>query len=274
MTHPLPSSGFAWVPMPWGRVLRSLPLQQLADHFFTTRDLSLGRPDDEDHDGWRMAADVIGVGERALWRVRQVHGTSVHVIEAGDRLPAPDGWPAADIMVTIDPCSALAIQVADCVPLLIADQRTSAVAAAHAGWRGTAAGVAIRTVDALSRNFDTRPGDLTAVIGPSIGPCCYEVGDELVDKFLCAGHDRQAVERWFSRSDTAVTKAVGGRSTLRLNLWRATCDQLEQAGVRRQNIHVAGLCTVTHRELFYSYRVYGPGTGRLAGVIRARGAAG
>ena len=130
---------------------------------------------------------------------------------------------------------------------------------AHAGWRGAAAGVPGAAVAALARAFGARPADLVAAVGPSIGPCCYEVGDEVREAMRGGALDGLDVEAWF-------TTGVRGRPFL--DLWRATADQLEAAGVPRGRIHVSRLCTVTHSEAFYSYRSDGAGTGRMAAIVR------
>ncbi len=163
--------------------------------------------------------------------------------------------------MTDDPSVALAIQVADCVPLLLADRQTGAVAAVHAGWRGTAAGAAPAAVTALVREFGVRPERLVVAQGPSIGPCCYTVGDELVDAFRAGGFARNA-DRWFVRDDTG---------SLKLDVWAANRDQLVSSGVPAAAIHAAGLCTSSRPDLFASYRRDGPGAGRIAAVIRSRG---
>jgi polyphenol oxidase len=261
--------GFHWTREPWGTALRSGPLSGVADHFFTTRQLRL-RGASEDAD-WAAAAATIGVPPERLLRVTQVHGRGAIVVRrddpAGrDRLIAAGsadgtvGRPEADILVSDDPAVALAIQVADCVPLLVAHRRTGAVAAVHAGWRGTVARVAEAAVDALGREFGAAPEDLVVAHGPSIGACCYEVGPDLVDAFEAGGFGAQ-IDRWFSRD---------GQGALRLDLWSATRDQLLAAGVRGEHIHQSGLCTASHPEWFASYRRDGPGTGRVAAVIRTR----
>lgn len=200
-------------------------------------------------------AGTAGVDPAALVRLRQVHGATVHVADGDGPAGAP---PEADIAVTASPDRAVAVQVADCVPLLIAGRQ--AVAAAHAGWRGTAANVAREAVEALVRLGEDRRG-LCAAIGPSIGPCCYEVGGELVDRFADAGW-HAAVDRWFTRPASAR----------HLDLWTANTDQLIAAGVPSSRIHVSGLCTKCHPAWFHSYRREGEGAGRMAGFIR--GAAG
>jgi polyphenol oxidase len=261
--------GFVWTTEAWGPALRCRRLGDVADHFFTTRQLWLrGESEDED---WRRVAAAIGVSPPRLLRLTQAHGTSVFVFRCGQvpsaAMPGPDGtpicdgqgWPQADIAVTDDPTVALAIQVADCVPLLLADPLAGAVAAVHAGWRGTAAGAVPAAVAALTREFGARPERLVVALGPSIGPCCYEVGDELIDAFRAGGFAR-TVDRWFTRDD------AGG---LRLDVWAANRDQLVGSGVPADSIHAANLCTAGRPDLFASYRRDGPGTGRIAAVIRS-----
>jgi polyphenol oxidase len=262
--------GFVWTTEEWGLALRCSALGEVAHHFFTTRQLRL-RGETEAAD-WRRVAGAIGVAPPRLLRLTQVHGCAVFVRRAGgsvqERSGRPSGpvtgdveWPEADISATDDPSVALAIQVADCVPLLLADRQTGAVAAVHAGWRGTAAGAAPAAVTALAREFGVRPERLVVAQGPSIGPCCYTVGDELVDAFRTGGF-AQNVDRWFVRDDTG---------SLKLDVWAANRDQLVASGVPAAAIHAAGLCTSSRPDLFASYRRDGPGAGRIAAVIRSRG---
>lgn len=259
---PLPD-GFAWASARWGPVLTSTALSPVFHHFFTTRQLRF-RGGEEGPRDWARVADELGVHPDRLLRPRQVHGTSIVIKRRDDET---SGWetgrPRADIILTDDPTVAVAVQVADCVPVLIADRRTGAVAAVHAGWRGTARRVVEVAVRALGEAFRSRPSDLAAALGPAIGPCCYEVGSELLDVFAAAGHPPAERNRWFARSED-------GR--VRLDVPLANRDQLLAAGLAPDAIHVAGLCTASHPELFYSYRREGQGTGRIVGVIKARGA--
>jgi purine-nucleoside/S-methyl-5'-thioadenosine phosphorylase / adenosine deaminase len=267
--------GFVWTAESWGAGLRSSPLGRVADHFFTTRQLWL-RGGSEAAD-WASVAAAIGVPEFRLLRLTQVHGCGVLIHRVGDEVggletgtprraveddASESFWPEADILVTDDPSVALAVVVADCVPLLIADPRSGAVAAVHAGWRGTAAGAAPAAVAAMVREFGARPERLVVAEGPSIGPCCYTVGAELIDAFVTGGFAGE-IDEWFTRD------ATGG---LRLDLWAANRDQLMACGVPGRSIHRSGLCTASHPEWFASYRRDGPGTGRIAAVIRSRGA--
>ena len=246
MLPPIPDS-FRWTDESWGPALRCRPLEAVAPHLFTTRKLQLTSDAD-----WQRVAVAVGAARVAT--LTQVHGRAVVVVRQ-----APQGRPEADVLVGDNPEVALAVRAADCVPLLIADRVNGAVAAVHAGWRGTAAGAATAAVDALAREFGSKPQDLVAAIGPSIGSCCYEVGTELVDAFAAAGHERYLVDRWF-------LAPRGGR--LRLDVAGANRDQLVLAGVPEEQIHLSGLCTAMELEVLTSFRVEKEKAGRIAGVIR------
>jgi YfiH family protein len=251
------ADGFLWKQEPWGPSLRSITLGREADHLFTTRQLRL-RGDGE-RDEWALVAHALGVPAERLVRLSQVHGCDTVIVRRGDPVPVEgNSWRRADILATDDPTLALAVQVADCVPLLMAERGGRAVAAVHAGWRGTCSGAAVAAVKALERAFDVRPEDLVVALGPSIGACCYVVGDEVLERFAasCAG-----AARWFQRH---------ADGSLRLDLWAANVDALQAAGVPRAAIRVPRLCTACHPELFHSYRRDGRGTGRVAGAIRGR----
>jgi YfiH family protein len=271
---PQPSGDFEWVQAGWGAALRCRPLARIAPHVFTTRELRLDGLLDQDGENWSMLTRELGVELDALVRMRQVHCVDVFIAEHGDStkkgvrphfcqkmgsdpffVPTPvSDWPQADIAVSDDPTLALSVRVADCVPILLADRRTGAVAAIHAGWKGTAEGAAVVAIRSLASRFDTAPADIVAAVGPSIGPCCYEFGADLVQRF--SAHPEAST--WFSAGDNP-----------HLDLWRATRDQLERAGVPDSQIHVAALCTYDHPALFHSYRRDGKKAGRLVAAIRS-----
>jgi hypothetical protein len=255
---PVPDS-FFWTTESWGPALRCRPLDSIAAHFFTTRKLELSRPE-----GWQRLTDALGAGRTVT--TTQVHGNTVVTIKSCSEIPA--SRPEADVLITDQPDLAIAVRAADCVPLLLADSMTGAVGAVHAGWRGTAAGVATAAVQAMIGEFGTRPADIVAAIGPAIGVCCYEVGSELVDAFAAAGYSRDLVDRWF----LAVPPSPGGRryAPLRLNISGANRDQLVLAGVRTENIHCSGLCTAMHLDVLTSYRAEREKAGRIAAAIKAR----
>jgi YfiH family protein len=263
MLPPIPDS-FRWTDESWGPALRCRPLEAVAPHLFTTRQLQLTSDAD-----WQRVAVALGAAHVAT--LTQVHGRAVVVardVPEGKPFDVAQGKPEADVLVGDNPDVAVAVRAADCVPLLIADRATGAVAAVHAGWRGTAAGAAAAAVDALAREFGSKPDDLVAAIGPSIGACCYEVGTELVDAFAAAGHARHLIDRWF----LAPPPPRGSRERARLHLdvAGANRDQLVLAGVPEAHIHLSGLCTAMELNLLTSFRVEKEKAGRIAGVIRPR----
>jgi len=185
--------------------------------------------------------------------LRQVHGS--HVVGLAT---AADALPEADAVVALRldrPQRSLAVRTADCVPILIADDRGRAVAAVHAGWRGTAASVVRRCVERLCES-GIDPAELRAALGPAVGPCCYTVGDEV----------GRAVAAATGVAETRITRRIGP-TELRLDLRAANRRQLEAAGVDPQRIGSAPWCTACSPELFFSYRRQGRAAGRMMACI-------
>ena len=273
MILPQPGDAFEWMEAP-GSALVCRPLERFARHFFTTRAWPLGSATAGSNlASWNGVARAMDVEPAHLLRVHQVHGASVVVQRTSESVV---GGADADIVLSNDPAVALAVQTADCVPLLIADRRTSAIAAAHAGWRGTALGVAQATVRSIAREFGGRPSDLIVAIGPSIGPCCYEVGADVRARFDAAGFSEAEVARWFlsEPQPSAANPLLGGLSNTSrpghwfFDLWTATSDQLIAAGVPHHQIFGSELCTASHPDAFCFHRRDGSRAGRMVAVIR------
>lgn len=273
---PQPNDAFEWVQAEAGPALVCRPLVELAQHIYTTRHWALGaRTAGDEADAWAEIANAIGVDAELLVRVHQVHGTSAIIAGGEDR--DRHGVDNADIIVTGDPTHALAVQAADCVPLLVADRGTGAVAAAHAGWRGLAARVPSTVVAVMRRQFGSRPPDLLAAVGPSIGACCYEVGADVVQRFQRAGFGLDRISQWF-RDDGPASRAANpsmpglARAPRSdhwfFDAWSSARDQLIAAGIPAAQVFVAELCTASHAGTFCSYRRDGPPAGRIAGAIR------
>ena len=248
------SREFAWAAAPWGLALQCRALGPVA-HGWTTRQLQLRGSVEAERAGWAAIGKAVGLWPDSLVRLDQVHGAAVHVTTS-----RPCATPEADIVLSDVVDRVVAVQVADCAPILTANRSGRFVAASHAGWRGTADDVAGVTVRALADRYQTSPDTLSAAIGPCIGPCCYEVGEELVDAFRAKGWSEAECTRWF----------VHRNGKLFLDVWRANADQLERAGVPAGQTFLSRLCTACHPDWFSSYRREGAGTGRLAGYIRAR----
>ena len=184
---PDPAAPFAWERAPWGWVLTCAPLARLGRHGFTARDLDPGRGAGPDG-AWASIAAWLDVPVASLWRLDQVHGCWALRVDAS-ALPAGEALPSADAAITTRTDVAVAVKAADCVPILLAHP-DGAVAAVHAGWRGTAQGIAGRTVTDLAAAAGGSTRDILAAIGPSIGPCCYEVGPRSARRSTSRGSPR------------------------------------------------------------------------------------
>ncbi len=180
-------------------------------------------------------------------RVRQVHGNRTARLTGATR-PVEE----ADAVVTSAPGIAACVSVADCVPILIADPESGAVAAVHAGWRGTLAGVAERAVRALGEAHGARPGALLAAVGPAIGPCCYEVGPDLARRF---------------RDELGPATGNPSPGQARVDLWLANEAVLRRAGLDRRHVDTLRRCTSCEDAAFFSHRRDGGRTGRQVGFI-------
>jgi YfiH family protein len=184
--------------------------------------------------------------------MKQVHGRTVRFVSGSALLPE------CDALATTEPGLGVIVQSADCVPLLFWASRRRAVAAVHAGWRGTMLRVASETVEALGRELSCSPEELHVAIGPSIRACCFEVGSEVVEAFAESGHDLAHIKK----------PGPGPRDHLDLILDNRI--QLEEAGVPAEQVYDSGRCTVCENDKFYSYRAEGKGVGRVMGVIGLR----
>jgi YfiH family protein len=251
MADPQPTGPFEWTQEPWGRALRCAALP--TRHLFTSRDLMLRHDDDE----WAAVAGSLGVTPERLLLIKQVHGVQAAVVRRGWQPP----WsrPQADIIVTDDPSVTIGVRIADCAPVLLFDRRLGVAAAAHAGWRGTAAGASTVAVETLQREFGSRAADLVAAIGPCLGACCGEVGPDVVETFRARGAAAESIEAWF-------TPGRGDRSLL--DLERANRDQLARAGIEPRSIFKSGLCTKTYQDRLHSYRAARDGAGRMVAAVR------
>lgn len=248
---PAVAPDFEWRSTPAGRALVCTVLDPLAPHVFTSRDAPLRSGTNEPDYG--AIGACVGLTAPHVLRVRQVHGRAVLVASADATGKATVG--DADALITTHDGRAASVRVADCVPILLADRHGRVVAAVHAGWRGTAAGVASATIDAIA-GLGVPASDLIAAIGPAIGPCCYQVDPRVRDEFAAS---QPASADWFT---------LDGPDRWRLDLWRANRAQLEAAGVPTAAIRSANACTAHQASDWYSFRREGAGTGRMVATIR------
>jgi YfiH family protein len=217
---------------------------------------------------------ALGANDLQLINLKQIHSDVIHLFNAAPNEPCK-----GDASITSRPSLLLAIQTADCVPILLVDPKKRAIAAIHAGWRGTLARIAAKAIGKLQMHFATNPADLLAAIGPSIGPCCYEVGTEVAIQFHSQFAD---APEWFDEFRTGdepnpiqwLNMMPPGHQpppkNVRLDLKKANRAQLLALGLRPQNIFSSDLCTACNPSLLFSYRKQGPQSGRLLSVIGLR----
>src|SRR5438270_6821901 len=219
----------------------------------------------------RRFQSALGAEEMKLCGLSQIHSDAVHLFEK-----APDSPYCGDASITNRPGLLLAVQTADCVPILLVDPRKRAVAAVHAGWRGTLQRIVAKTIGRMQMECGTQPSYVVAAIGPAIGGCCYEVGVDVAAKFaaqfpdasdffdeLRTGDEPNPLQ-WLSMMPPGHQPPP---KKVLLDLRKANRAQLLESGVRPQNIFINDLCTACRTDLLFSYRKEGPQTGRLMSII-------
>lgn len=238
----------------------STRLGGVSNHPFATLNLGLHTGD--------SAADVVcnrerfcqavGVDFEKVVTAEQVHGDQISVVglaEAGrgariyeQALPGTDGL--------VTNCKGLPLMLffADCVPVLIVDPVRGVVGISHAGWKGTTAQIASKTVITMQEHFGTIPADCLAAIGPSIGPCCYEVDEVVINKLKAR----------FPQWQQFVTPR---NDKWMLNLWEANRQQLLESGVQAENVSISNICTACNTGVFFSHREEKGHTGRIGAII-------
>ena len=216
-----------------------------------------------------------------LVTLRQVHSDVIHCVDSVPDLSNKDQL-VGDGLITATPRLLLAIQTADCIPVIIVDTKRHAVGVFHAGWRGTAKRIVEKGVGEMVRCFGSHPRDMKAAIGPGISGCCYEVGEEVRTKFESQFAYAASLFREVKESDPVrekypllfLTARAPGHSELPkkifLDLVEANRRQLIAAGIPKKNIEASGLCTNCRPELLFSYRAEKGRTGRMMGVVGIR----
>jgi YfiH family protein len=219
-----------------------------------------------------------GLSRWPLITLRQIHSDIIHCVEAVSSEPL-----VGDGLITATPGVLLAIQTADCLPVILVDPKHRAVGVFHAGWRGTAKRIVEKGVGEMFRHFGTRARDLEAVIGPGIGGCCYRVGEEVRTKFESQFSYASRLFREVKESDPVrekypllfLTARAPGHGELPpqifLDLVEANRRQLLASGVRAKNVAALQMCTYCHNDLLFSYRAEKGRTGRLMGMAGIRG---
>jgi YfiH family protein len=222
----------------------------------------------------RRFQSALGATAFKLIPLSQFHSDVVCVFDSVPAQPC-----RGDASATNRPGLLLAVQTADCTPILIVDPKKRVIAAVHAGWRGTLQRITAKTVGRLHMQFGSRPQDLLAAIGPAVGGCCYEVGTEVASAFaaqfanatdffdeLRTGDEPNPLQ-WLSMMPPGHQPPP---KKVLLDLKKANRSQLLEAGLRPQNIFISDLCTACRPDLLFSYRKEGPRSGRLMSAIALR----
>jgi YfiH family protein len=234
-----------------------------------------------------LGARADGTNQRSadskLWplvTLRQIHSDIIRLVDRADEPPL-----VGDGMITNAPGLLLGIQTADCLPIMLVDPKHRAVGVFHAGWRGTVKRIVEKGVGEMRRCFGSRPSDLKVAIGPGIHGCCYEVGEEVREKFESQFTYAEKLFREVEESDPVrekypmlfLTARAPGHSVLPkkifLDMVQANRQQLQAAGVPQKSIQASPFCTNCRTDLLFSYRAEKGKTGRMMGAVGTQGQA-
>ena len=197
-----------------------------------------------------LLSSANNIGRSKMVFPKQTHGANIGIVRSEH-----DIFPNTDSLITNIPGICICVRTADCVPILLYDTIQNVVAAIHSGWKGTVQGISMRTIRIMQKEFDSKPENIIAGIGPSIGPEVYEVGPEVIEMFNNS-----------FRKNHIITPIINSEKGF-LNLWKANKQILIESGIPEDNIEISGMCTFSNPELFYSARRDKNRTGRLASGI-------
>ena len=244
-------------------------------HCFTTRIggvsrgiyNSLNTSDDKEdpienvHRNLELVCGAIGINYRNLVFSDQTHEDNIRIVsiaDLGKGISVPNDIKNTDGLMTNIPGIPLITFYADCVPLFFLDKENKAIAVVHSGWKGTVLKIGAKTIRQMTEVYGTKPGDCLVGIGPSIGPECFEVGQEVADQFA---------ESFGTRSHI-IKPMENGKYTV--DLWEANKLMLMEMGVPENNITISGLCTKCREDLFFSYRRDKGRTGSMSAIMELR----
>lgn len=229
---------------------------------YSSMNFTFARGDNPEHvrENYRRMAEALGVDEARMVLSYQTHTVNVRKImseDAGKGICKEREYTDVDGLITNVPGITLVTFYADCVPLYFLDPVHKAIGLSHSGWRGTRNRMGQVTIDAMSREYGTKPEDVIACIGPSICRDCFEVGEEVAEEF------RQAFERRYW--EQLYDKKPDGK--YQLDLWKANEIILKEAGVRPERIQVTDICTHCNPNHMFSHRTHGNDRGNLAAFL-------
>ncbi len=247
------------------RHLMSTRTGGVSEGMFATMNLSFTRGDKEENvkENYRRIAALLGRRLEDFVCSDQTHTTNIRRVtaaDAGKGVTRPKDYRDVDGMITDEPGIVLATFYADCVPLLFVDPVRRAVGLSHSGWRGTAAGMGARTVEAMQEAFGSRPENILVGIGPSICQDCYEVSEDVADAF-CELFGQEALRKGPVGVEDVLSPKGGGK--YQLDLWKANEAICLSAGIRQENINVTDICTCCNASWLFSHRASGGKRGNL-----------
>ena len=208
-------------------------------HFVTDREIE----EVTLRNGQEKLAKELDIETKQVVFIKQRHGSVVIEAKIGN-------LQEGDALVTNKTDLCLAVRVADCVPILLFDTTNKIVASIHAGWRGSVKEIVVNTLKYMQDKYMVNPGDVIAGIGPSIGPCCFEVKEHVASQF------KDSYVSWFTHKM--------GRT---IDLWRVNYDQLIKGGVQKKNIEIANICTKCNLDKYFSYRATGEASSFACGIM-------
>ena len=225
-------------------------------------DLGANRGDSRENvaENFRRFCGALGTDPTAIIKYKQFHSCLVRPVTRADAVsdPADPGLFQADGLVTDEPGACLTVFSGDCIPILFYDPVHRCIGASHAGWRGAAAGIAARTVEAMEARFGSDPADILAAIGPGIGPCCFETHSDVPT----------ALRAQMGEGAEDFIRALPGGEKFRVDLKGVNGRWLEQAGVKPEHIAICSACTACDLETFWSHRIQGQARGSMAAMIQ------
>jgi len=218
----------------------------LTVHGFSQRDIK--KPED--------LSGILNIDPTDLTQAEQVHGDKIYVIDEKIKGTISSG---CDALLTRIPNIPLVIRTADCVPIFLLDPKTMSVGLVHAGWRGSLLNIAGKSIRKMRDSFKSKPEDILAAIAPSIGPCCYEIKENVIKDL------KEKLKNWKEFTTTSADEKSY------LNLRKLNSSQLIEAGVPKTNITMSKECTACASNRFYSYRKEGEKAGRMFALIMLKG---
>ena len=203
--------------------------------------------------------EQLGIEDRQLILPYQTHSDRVVIIDKDftllDEKEQSEALNGVDAIITALPHTCIGVSTADCIPVLLHDTKLDVVAAIHAGWRGTVARIVEKTISAMEQHYGCCPHDMEAIIAPGISIDAFEVGNEVYGAFETADFPMKEIARRYPTAE--------GGEKWHIDLWKANSHILQECGVKKENIRIAGICTFTQHEDFFSARRLGINSGRI-----------